>query len=177
MGKIKQFWQTKKSICIIIAMLLVSLLAIGGLFLFGKEDKPVENEVETVKKDDKKDEGIKVISHLTIGGWLDDREESKELGPYRSYDGNTSTKWNPQASGNYKGEAGIIYLLNGYYDLEEISLTFGSREYFFDLYVSTDGEEYAQVCSVTSANMSDYFSEGYIFSVGELKTKKVIIIL
>ena len=173
MGKIKQFWHTKKSICIIIAMLLVSLLAIGGLLLLEKEDKPVENKVETGKKDDKKDEGIKVISHLTIGGWLDDRAESKELGPHRSYDGNTSTKWNPQASGNYKGEAGIIYLLNGYYDLEEISLTFGSREYFFDLYVSTDGEEYAQVCSVTSANMSDYFSEGYIFSVGELKTKKV----
>ena len=60
------------------------------------------------------------MSHSLLGAWVLGREGDPNVGPQLSYDGNPATKWNPQASGNYAQEQGIVYTLNSWFDLEEI---------------------------------------------------------
>ena len=100
-----------------------------------------------------------IVDYKIIGTWVLDREASPSLAAPKSYDGDFDTAWQPQASGNYAGDPGIIYMLDGYYDLSNIALTFMNREYFFDLYTSSDGLNYTQLVSVNAENYTDYFTD------------------
>ena len=86
---------------------------------------------------------------------------------YKSYDKNISTKWNPKLLG-YGYGAGIIYELDGYYDLTQIVLTMDSRYYYFDLYASNDGEIFSEVASVTAENQSSCYLDGYVCTLSDL---------
>lgn len=80
---------------------------------------------------------------------------------YRTYDGDASTNWNPCAgTANYGGSPSVTYTLNGVYNLTGANLNFGTGAnptMYFDLYVSSDGENFTQVASVTAANSDAYY--------------------
>ena len=107
---------------------------------------------------EKKAQSASIVDYKIVGSWVLDREASPSLAAPKSYDGNLETAWQPQASGNYVGTPGIIYMLDGYYDLTELSLTFMNREYFFDLYTSANGVDYTLLASVNAENYTDYFT-------------------
>jgi len=101
-----------------------------------------------------------VISANTVtGSWADDRigddgKENTTIGPAKSYDGDETTKWNPTANSGYTGEPGIIYTLDGWYDLELLKLNISNVNFYFQVYGSSDGEEYDLISEVTSATQS-----------------------
>ena len=98
-----------------------------------------------------------IIAHQILGTWAADREGSGSIGPHLSYDGDSSSLWNPQAT-SYKHGEGIIYTLDKNYDVTQIELSFKNREYYFELYVSSDGVNYLPVSVVTPDNSADYYT-------------------
>ena len=100
-----------------------------------------------------------IAKHRISGSWIRDREDMESLSPAKSYDENIYSNWNPQANSGYKGQPGIVYMLDGYYDVTDIQLHFGNREYYFDLYTSADGYNYSRVLHVDAGNMATYYQE------------------
>lgn len=123
-----------------IAGVIVIILAIAAalLFLIPGETEP-ENATPT---SDGSESRQQIIAHAVVGAWARDRAGDSKIGPQKSYDEFVSSCWNPQAPGNYQGEPGIVYLLDGYYDLTDFTAYFANREYFFKLYTSTDCKEF-----------------------------------
>ena len=115
-----------------------------------------------------------IVGNEVVGTWVKSHVGSASAGPERSYDGSTTTNWNPQAT-NFKSGEGIIYTLDKAYDLTEISLTFGTRLHYFDLYVSADGVTYLPVASITAANAAEYF-DGLVATVDNLTYTGVVYI-
>lgn len=115
-----------------------------------------------------------IAGNEIIGTWVKSHEGSASAGPERSYDGDATTNWNPQVT-NFKSGEGIIYTLDKAYDLTEISLTFGTRLHYFDLYVSADGETYLPVASITADNAAEYFN-GLVATVDNLTNTNVVYI-
>lgn len=106
----------------------------------------------------------KISEYEIVGNWSDSRvwpdgNEDASVGPKKSYDGNMGSKWNPCATTGYANGPGIVYKLAGTCNLSNIICTFGNREYFFDVYVSADGESYTQIASITKGNMSSMYDE------------------
>ena len=104
-----------------------------------------------------------ITDHDVIGAWVndqvwDDGSDDPNVGPQKSYDGDASSKWNPQASGSYASEQGIIYTLDGWYDLSNVNLTFSATDMYFAVYGSTDGIEYTELGAVTAENISSAYS-------------------
>lgn len=115
-----------------------------------------------------------IAGNEIVGTWVKSHEGSASAGPERSYDGSLTTNWNPQAT-NFQSGEGIIYTLDKAYDLTEISLTFGTRLHYFDLYVSADGETYLPVASITAANAAEYF-DGLVATVDNLTNTNIVYI-
>ena len=92
--------------------------------------------------------------------------------PVNAYDGNIGTKWNPQTSG-YKSGEGIMFTLDERFDLTKIQLTFGSRFYYFNVSVSTDGLEYTQIATVDAQSKDTYYTDGYICTIDGLDLNAV----
>ena len=101
---------------------------------------------------------VNITGHELVGTWVKNREGDSKIGPASSYDKSMTTNWNPQAT-NFKSGEGIIYTLDKAYDLTSITLTFGSRQHYFDILVSSDGETYFPIASVTAANADQYFDD------------------
>lgn len=100
-----------------------------------------------------------ISSGVVAGEWTNDRvaddgTEDATVGPAKSYDGDAATKWNPEANASYAGEPGIIYTLDGWYDLELLKLNISNANFYFEVYGSSDGEEYSKIAEVTSATQS-----------------------
>ena len=129
-------------------------LDIGWMLPEGTEpDEPTEPDVPN-------DGTPKIVSHTLIGNWLLGREGDPNVGPQLSYDGNGSTKWNPQASGNYAKEQGIIYTLDGWYDLESVAMTFyRANDMYFVLYGSSDGKTYYEIAQVSAENAAEFYTD------------------
>ena len=127
---------------------------------------------EAVLEDDGRDQntGI-IIAHQLLGTWMLDREGDSKIGPQMSYDGDAATLWNPQAT-SYKSGEGIVYTLEKASDITQVRLTFTNREYYFELYVSTDGVSYLPVSVVTADNSADYFT-GYVATLESLTNTNV----
>lgn len=127
---------------------------------------------EAVLEDDGREQNTgTIIAHEVIGTWAADREGSASIGPQVSYDGDTATLWNPQAT-SYKSGEGIIYTLDKNCDITQITLNFKNREYYFELFVSADGVRYLPVSVVTPDNSADYF-EGTIATLSNLTNTNV----
>ena len=86
----------------------------------------------------------------TEGSWLDDGH------PEDSYDNDVSTVWMPLATDYQSGES-VVYTLSGTYDLKTLELDFESRQYYFDLYVSSDGIEFIPLLQITKENAARYY--------------------
>ena len=121
-----------------------------------KLDKPAPTEIPDTEP---KVSNTIIAAHRVSGSWVRDREDMESLSPAKSYDKNAYTHWNPQANGGYAGKPGIVYMLNGYYDVDEIQLIFGNREYFFEVYTSADGYKYSRVAKVTAGNMKNHYKD------------------
>ena len=98
-----------------------------------------------------------IVANEVKGTWVHDRIGDSKIGPEKSYDGNATTNWNPQAT-NYKSCEAIVYTLDSLIELRNVTLTFGSREYYFNLSVSADGETFTQVAIVNAATAGKYFN-------------------
>ena len=61
--------------------------------------------VGLVETDDREAVSAQIIAHEITGPWLQDRADSSSMGPQLSYDGNASTKWNPEATDFASGES------------------------------------------------------------------------
>ena len=127
---------------------------------------------KTIPDTDEKVEATKIAKHMIVGSWIRDREDTDSLAPYRAYDSNLYSGWNPQANSGYTGKPSVIYMLKGYYDISEFKLTFDKRAYFFELYTSADGTNFNLAVKVTKENMSSYY-KGYVFSVKDLNIQGV----
>lgn len=112
-----------------------------------------------------------ISSHEIIGTWVKDNATSTSVGPQNSYDGSSTSKWNPQATSYNAGE-GIVYTLDGAYDLSQIQLTFGTRKYYFDLSVSADGQNYTKVAQIRSNNADEYYTD-YTCTVPQLRNYNI----
>ena len=100
---------------------------------------------------------VVIQTYFVTGDWKNSRvsgdgAESGEYGPFRSQDRDTFTMWNPEAYPDYAGEPGIIYVFDREYDLRRIVLTLSSKKSYFQLYTSTDGEEYKLIADLDKTN-------------------------
>ena len=106
---------------------------------------------------------INIKNYNVIGQWENTRVsangEDSSYGPFRSQDFNTFTKWNPQAKSGYAGDPGIVYELERACNLNKVVFTF-SGEYYFELYVGTDEENYTLVADIDRTNIARAFVDG-----------------
>lgn len=107
-----------------------------------------------------------VKTNQVLGTWTNDRVGNTSFGPEKTYDGSTTTNWNPQVKDYASGEA-IVYTLDRAYDLKKLVLTFGVREYYFDLSISRDGMNYTKLLSVNQDNVDAYY-DGYVCTLSDL---------
>lgn len=103
-------------------------------------------------------EAAKITGSEIVGSWADKRASDASLGPDKAYDGNASSKWNPQVNTSFAGNPGIIFTLAKQAKVNGLELTFSSRKYYFDVYMSSNGTDYSLVKSVTSANSGEVYS-------------------
>lgn len=111
-------------------------------------------------------EKLLVIANTIEGSWIRDRAGDSKIGPQKSYDGDVSTVWNPQAN-NYKSGESIVYALDKVYSLDALELIFGARYHYFTVSTSLDGQTYTQVAEVTADNAADCYA-GLICTVDGL---------
>lgn len=107
-----------------------------------------------------------ITTNTVAGTWVNNRVGSTSVGPEKSYDGSTTTNWNPQVTDYASGES-IVYSLDQAYDLQDITLTFGVRKYYFDLSISRDGVNFTKLISVDSGNANVYY-DGYVCTLSDL---------
>ena len=138
---------------------------------YGIHQEVTEPSNPTDPEDDRPIVSAMIEAYQAIGTWVRDREGDSKIGPQMSYDESVTSVWNPQAT-NYKSGEGIVYTLDRYYDLCQIDLTFGTRQYYFTLHVSTDGESYTQVAQVDASNAAAYFTD-LTCSIRDLDLKNV----
>ena len=117
-----------------------------------------QGKVPFVVEDSRETVGYSIIANSVEGTWEKDRVGDTSIGPEKSYDDSVTTIWNPQATTNYQSGEAIVYTLDKAYDLDAVSVTFGSREYFFDLSVSGDGINYTHIARVDKNSMSRYYN-------------------
>ena len=174
--------KTKKSTLIIACVVFLAVMAgIGTGLYFAKTDDafafnvdPVRvHEYEEVNRSDKDEESNHILNAAVIGSWTRDIQNDMTYGLRKSYDMKPGTKWNPQANGKYVGEPGVVYLLDGYYDMDSWSAQFDGRQYFFQLYASEDGENYTLLTEVTKENAAEVYDDTYLCTLNDLNIKHI----
>ena len=164
----------KKWIWISVVVLLVLALMVTGLLIFlPKKDVPAAPQTQQVQQEQAAPERYQILACQTVGSWARDRWADSKIGPQMSYDEYIGTYWNPQAPGNYKGEPGIVYLLDGVYDITDFTAYFANREYFFQLYISSDCQEFTQIFEVNKENMVSVYNKDYRCQITGLDGKNV----
>lgn len=143
----------------------------SGTTYVGLYDVKFFGEEAVLEDDGRAEKPGTIIAHELIGTWALDRVGDSKIGPEKSYDGDATTLWNPQAT-SYKSGEGIIYTLNQACDMTQIELNFKNRMYFFELYVSSDGVSYLPVSVVTKENAAQYFT-GTVATLGNLTNTNV----
>ena len=114
-----------------------------------------------------------IMMGAPVGSWTRDIANDGSYGIRCSFDMRESTKWNPQANPGYVGDPGVVYLLDGYYDVDTWTMQFKGNSYYFDLLVSENGKDYTLLRSVTADNVNDYFNEDFLCTFENLGAKRV----
>lgn len=93
-----------------------------------------------------------------IGTWIDDRTSWIDAHPTAAYDASLATLWNPQATSvHFEDGEGIIYTLDKFYDVSQLSLTF-MRNHYFTLQVSANNIRYRTIAVVNADNADSAFT-------------------
>ena len=130
---------------------------------YNESDVPVRSE----------EESNHIMKAAAVGSWTRALEKDMTVGLRFAYDMKPGTRWNPQANSKYVGDPGVVFLLDGYYDLSSWSMQLDKREYFFDLYVSEDGEEYTLLKQINAENSSEFYNEKFLFTIDNLDVKNI----
>ena len=101
---------------------------------------------------------LKINGFSVVGEWADSHINWANYGPKDSFDGNLTSFWNPMAKNSYAGEPGIVYELNGAYDLNKFVFTLAGVNYF-KLYVSSNGTDYKLVADIDADNCEKAYIE------------------
>ena len=102
--------------------------------------------------------GPKIVSGTPKGSWALDRVGSASVPPEASFDSDLTTMWNPQTDASYTGSPGIVYVLDGTYDLTQLQLVHKLRQYYYTVEVSADGVTYKTVATVNASTAKSYYS-------------------
>ena len=109
-----------------------------------------------------------ITNWLVSGAFVNDQMYANgggtASGPQNSCDASLTTKWNPQVHGKYADEPGIVYILDGWYDLAKVELTFDANNYYFEVLGSSDGVSYSELAVVDAKNAASVYS-GNVASV------------
>lgn len=123
-----------------------------------------ETRAETEKRPNP--DGLKIKKWTLLGDWKDSRiddmgNEMVEYGPSRSYDGNDESAWNPCATADYASGEGIVYELNGTYELTEIEFHMGTNPTYMEIWVSADGADFRRAATVDAGNADSMYEGEY----------------
>jgi hypothetical protein len=103
-----------------------------------------------------------ITNWLVSGAFVNDQVyaagNGTSSGPQLSIDASLTTGWNPQASGHFVDEPGIVYTLDGWYDLTKVELTFNANNYYFKIFGSSDGISFAELADVNANNAGSIYS-------------------
>ena len=119
------------------------------------------------------DGGNVVITSGSLTGQWVNAQENTSYSPLQSYDHNVESFWNPGANSGYAGEPGIVYELKNACNLTMLRLIFAIRYYYFDILVSTDGNTYTPITSVTEGNYASYYTDGYVCTIDSLTAQNI----
>ena len=102
--------------------------------------------------------GYQLTGEFSKSRVWDDGTEDAKIGPQKSFDGDPATQWNPEVKSGYAGEPGIIYTLDGAYDLTKLEMNTSTKQMYFKIYGSTDGVEYTELAAVTRDNAASLYN-------------------
>ena len=178
---------SKKKSGLLLAGLLLLMIVAGlgiGLMLskyvgdFAVDDKPIwqqwfggAGETELTSNH--------ILDATVTGLWIDERKDDKQYGPVKSYDNDKESRWNPAACTDYMGEPAIVYLLDGYYNVDTWEMIYTVRESFFDMYVSQDGKDFKLIKQVTEENYKEVYNgdeDALVCTLDKLEAKGVAFI-
>ena len=173
----------KKLRLLLSGVLLLTIVAGLGIgLMLSKDDgafafdvKPVRHyEFEEVEE--KEQESNHILDATVLGLWNDGRLDGGSFGPAKSYDNKKASRWNPNACTDFVGDPAIVYLLDGYYDMDTWEMMYTVRECFFDMYVSKDGKDFKLVKQVTKDNYKKVYAEDgdkFICTLDNLDAKDI----
>ncbi|MBE6925417.1 MAG: discoidin domain-containing protein [Ruminococcaceae bacterium] len=118
------------------------------------------------------DEDNHIMMGAAVGSWTRDIVNDYSYGIRCSFDMRESTKWNPQANQGYVGDPGVVYLLDGYYDVDSLRMKFIGT-YYFDLLGSDNGVDYTLLKSVTKENAAEFYDEESRCTLENLEAKHI----
>ena len=166
---------------LVILLTVVLLLTVAACAETG-DDKPFAFEINDVREPvieqiiEKEKESNHILDAAVLGLWNDARTNGGSFGPKKSYDNKKASRWNPAACVGYLGDPAIVYLLDGYYDMDAWEMIYTAREYFFDLYVSKDGKDFRLLQSVTKENYQEFYvtdGDKFIFTLDTPDAKDI----
>lgn len=102
--------------------------------------------------------GYQLTGEFSKSRVWDDGTEDALIGPQKSFDGDPATQWNPEVKSGYAGEPGIIYTLDGAYHLTKLEMNTSTKQMYFKIYGSTDGEEFTELAAVTKDNAASLYN-------------------
>ena len=147
-----------------------------GDFNFVIDDvrEPVTEEFQGQEK-----ESNHILDAMVLGLWNDARVNGGSLGPRKSYDNKKASRWNPSACTGFLGDPSIVYLLDGYYNMDTWEMIFTVRESFFRIYVSKDGQDFRLLQDVNKENYKDFYAtedDKFIFTLNTAEAKDVVFV-
>ena len=104
-----------------------------------------------------------ITNWLVSGSFADDRvypagNGDGSVGPQLSIDTSATTQWSPIVNAGYSGAPGIIYKLDGWYNLTKLELNTGTKKVYFDVFGSSDGITYSKLTEVNADNAGNIYS-------------------
>ena len=140
-------------------------IAIYGTVSIGEPPAPEGTEPE-----DPANATIPVVGHTITGQWQQTNETDVVVGPQNAYDGDPNTKWTSFATGiSFNNGEGIVLEFDWAYDLTKLEITVSLRNYYFNVYGSTDNKTYRKIASVTD----DSYYTDYVCTLDNLNAENV----
>ena len=105
-----------------------------------------------------------IVRGELVGSWLEP-QTGTSVSVFASYDNSATSMWNPGAQGNFVDDPGVIYTLKNAVHIEKMQFDFGNktdgtRIYYLDVFVSTNGTDYIPVAEISAANETMAYPSG-----------------